>query len=240
MSVLLIIGCILILFGMITFFYKNQGKTIIDLLIFKIDSNNSAILMISLGVVLIVMDVLVHNKELINVNKDAPITDTRNPDNTNNGNIGPKEIDRNNVVPRNAVCEELQNLIQQVNYDINEIKGSYLSSPVPKLKVYEAKKSLMNLPADVRISPEFVELLIYIPQSSEESIVDTWNAYVNLLEECYPNVFPVDDHVSNYDGNPYLLRYYQISENLNLVLWKRQSNKVESTLTPVSLHIMRI
>lgn len=52
--ILLIIGSVLLLFGIFVFFKKNEGETEISLLGAKVKSNNSAILLITLGAIIAV------------------------------------------------------------------------------------------------------------------------------------------------------------------------------------------
>src|SRR5690349_20629531 len=50
--IMIVIGCVLVLFGIFVFFKKNEGETEISLLGAKVKSNNSAILLITLGAVI--------------------------------------------------------------------------------------------------------------------------------------------------------------------------------------------
>lgn len=99
--ILLIIGSVLLLFGIFVFFKKNEGETEISLLGAKVKSNNSAILLITLGAVIAAFG----GNQMGNANSKQPIA----LDDTIGKNSGSDTTENSGIHPIRLKQPEINN-----------------------------------------------------------------------------------------------------------------------------------
>src|SRR5690606_15885324 len=197
--ILIIIGSILLLFGIFIFFRKNEGETEISLPGFKLKSNNSAVLLVCLGAVLITLGVpssgsLQRHYDYDNDN-DKNNIDNRDATVEPNTSLLPKLLEKSktNKHPKfensYSSCIELKDLIYALKTSIDEVQGEYLKSSQYATKLFSSNYSISNLPAYMEISPDgdYFYIIFHIIKNSDETYIDIQTRCFVFIEECLLN-----------------------------------------------------